>query len=182
MGTSVAARRHEARQAGTVSRRGRGWDVAREGGVMGARRGNELGHWSGRYVFCLLSRKEADPGQAWLAPDDLATVASSRTIGLRATTYVLVFRVFAILWAVWDPTWLRRTRSQAALEGRSAWVVSEAVNSLPDCPGCNARSLLPAHWHCHLPLIVVPQWSRQSPKLTGEMCCVRLHCKFGRHE
>ncbi len=35
---------------------------------------------------------------------------------------VLAVRVVAIVWAVWDPTWLRAAREGRPSQGRRAWV------------------------------------------------------------
>lgn len=57
---------------------------------------------------------------AWLAPERLsnATVASTHTAA------ILALRAAAILWAAWDPTWLRRAREGRTEQGagRKMWV------------------------------------------------------------
>lgn len=58
---------------------------------------------------------------AWLSP---LSFECYRSRGSKLP-YVSL-RVLAILWALWDPTWLRRARSFGELHarGRGTWVVS----------------------------------------------------------
>jgi len=79
---------------------------------------------------------------AWAWPEFLGKMVDSRVLGLRFTTVMLILRGLSILWALWDPTWLRRARAggEIRLEGRGAWVVSsggvntELTHRLPCSP------------------------------------------------
>ncbi|GMK54730.1 hypothetical protein CspeluHIS016_0113160 [Cutaneotrichosporon spelunceum] len=112
MGLKRADQRAQAEAFGSALKRG--VDTPRQASLSRA----DVGVWRARSVAWTLDVFAAmGVGLcAWTAPETLYRTAQDNALA------VLAVRAAAILWAVWDPTWLRAAREGRPYQGRRVWV------------------------------------------------------------